>query len=235
MGIVKSLKEVREKIHVSAFQAGRDSNTIKLIAVTKTVELTRILEAVDAGILFLGENRVLEAREKIQQIKKKRSEITAEWHLVGNLQRNKAKTAIQIFDLIHSVDSVKLAEEIEKQARRQGKLQRILLQVKLSVEPSKHGITENNLFELLEWTIRSQHIQCEGLMTIPPFSEDPEEARPFFRRLRQLADLYAEKGFPLKELSMGMSNDYEIAIQEGASMVRIGTAIFGERDYETSY
>ncbi len=237
MEISEALKEVQERIHNSAVKSGRDSANIKLVAVSKTVELHRVIEAVKAGASIFGENRVQEAKNKITELRtclpdrqaQNTDFLKIEWHLIGNLQRNKAKTAGRLFHLIHSVDSSALAEELDKHARITVKKQRILVQVKLSGELSKHGISEENLIELLEEISGMNNLQLEGLMTIPPFHEDPEKTRPYFSRLRQLAEMAYKKGFPVNELSMGMSHDFETAIEEGATIVRIGTALFGER------
>ena len=241
MGIAEALMKVEAQIINAANKAGRNAADIKLVVVTKTVETRKIIEAIQAGAVILGENRVQEARKKIESYELR---VTppgipplvrggaggVEWHLIGNLQKNKARTAVQLFDLIHSVDSEALAEEINSHARKTGKKQRVLVQVKLSDEAAKHGIIENNLMDLLKKIAGLDCLKLEGLMTIPPYFEDPEKARPYFRRLRQLADKAIGKGFTIDELSMGMSNDFEVAIEEGATMVRIGTAIFGERE-----
>lgn len=230
MGIEKNLHSIQERIKKSAERSGRDPGDIKLVAVSKTVRLDKIIEALSAGVLIFGENRVQEAQNKIQDSKFKIQNV--EWHLIGNLQKNKARTAVELFDLIHSVDSSALAEEINKQAQKMNKIQRILLQVKLAEEETKHGVREEDLGGLLDKVVGMEHIQLEGLMTIPPYFDDPEKTKPYFQKLRQLADKAIAKGYPVKELSMGMSNDFEVAIEEGATMVRVGTAIFGERDYK---
>jgi pyridoxal phosphate enzyme (YggS family) len=231
MLIADALKEVKAKIHNYAVKAGRDSDNIKLIAVSKTVDLHRIIEALNAGVRILGENKAQEAIAKITELGILDTALRAEWHLIGSLQKNKAKKAVQLFDLIHSVDSSGLAEEINKHALILGKRQRVLVQVKLSDEESKHGIPEKGLMGLLEKIVAMDNLKLEGLMTMPPFfhDPDPEQARPYFRRLRQLAEMASERGYSVNELSMGMSGDYRIAIEEGSTMVRIGTAIFGER------
>jgi hypothetical protein len=229
MGIPENLKVVQERINNSAIKAGRNPEEIKLVAVTKTVELPRIIEAISAGVTIVGENRVQEAREKITNYKLQNTNYKIEWHLVGHLQKNKVKIAIQLFDLIHSVDSVSLAEELNKRCAQLGKKQRVLIQIKLSDEPTKHGVLEKDLEELLEKVNSLENLKLEGLMTMPPFFDEPEKTRPYFRRLREIRDELQEKGFHLPELSMGMSNDFEVAIEEGATMVRIGTAIFGQR------
>ncbi len=230
MGIAEAFKAVQERINNSAVKAGRNSDNIKLVAVTKTIELQRIVEAVTAGVLILGENRVQEAQKKVTSDELRVMSNKIQWHLIGNLQKNKAKTAVQLFDLIHSLDSVNLAETLNKHSQLIEKKQRVLVQVTFSVEETKHGISEENLMELLEKINGMENIKLEGLMTMPPFFEDPEKTRPYFSRLRQLADKASKQGFSVNELSMGMSNDFEIAIEEGATMVRIGTAIFGKRN-----
>lgn len=225
----EALKNVLEKIRSSAVRADRDPDEIKLIAVSKTVELERVIEAVRAGAAILGENRVQEAKAKIEGFRELAPDLKPEWHLIGSLQKNKAKTAVQLFDLIHSVDSEELAAELNRHAENDGRVQDILAQVKLSEEAAKHGTPEKELRDLLDAIKGMDSLNLRGLMTIPPFFDDPEEARPYFRKLRRIAEDFSAEGFPLRELSMGMSNDYEVAIEEGATMVRVGTAIFGER------
>jgi pyridoxal phosphate enzyme (YggS family) len=172
---------------------------------------------------------VQEAQKKVKSNKLSEMPEVIHWHLIGHLQKNKVKTAVGLFDLIHSVDSMELAEEIDSQAAKIGKKQRVLAQVKLSEEETKHGAAENDLFDLIGKITTLGNLRLEGLMTIPPFFEEPERARPYFRRLSELRKEAERKGFRLPELSMGMSNDFEVAIGEGATMVRVGTAIFGER------
>jgi pyridoxal phosphate enzyme (YggS family) len=230
MGIAEALRKVQAQIINAANKSGRNAADVKLVVVTKTVETRKIIEAIQTGAVILGENRVQEARKKIESPELRVMGNQIEWHLIGNLQKNKARTAVQLFDLIHSVDSEALAAEIDSHARKIGKRQRVLVQVKLSDEAAKHGIIENNLMALLKQTAGMDCLKLEGLMTMPPYFEDPENARPYFRKLRQLADKAIGKGFTIDELSMGMSNDFEVAIEEGATMVRVGTAIFGERD-----
>jgi len=181
----------------------------------------------------LGENRVQEAKEKISNFiptySGQISNSKVEWHLLGSLQKNKTRTAVQLFDLIHSVDSISLAEEINKQAQNTGKKQRVLIQVKLSGEAAKHGVLEKDLTALHAEVTKMKNIKLEGLMTIPPYFENPEMSRPYFTRLREIRDKLSSTAYNLPELSIGMSNDFGVAIEEGATMVRIGTAIFGER------
>jgi pyridoxal phosphate enzyme (YggS family) len=226
--IAETLKRVLERIHRAAAKTGRNPDDIKLVAVTKTIELSGIIETINAGAHILGENRVQEAQKKIQDARFRMQDKDIEWHLIGHLQTNKAKTAVQLFDLIHSVDSTSLAEELNKQAEKIGKQQRVLVEVKLSDEPAKHGVSENGMIELLKKISDMENLKLEGLMTMPPFFDNPEDTRQYFRKLRELRDKAAAVGFNLPELSMGMSNDFEVAIEEGATMIRIGTAIFAD-------
>lgn len=230
MAITDAIKAVKDRIKKAALSAGRNPEEIKLIAVTKTVSLEKIAEAVRAGVVILGENRVQEAQKKVKSEELRVKSEKIEWHLIGHLQGNKAKNAVQMFDLIHSIDSAGLAEEVNSQAKKVDKVQRVLVEVKLSEEQTKHGVSEKDLLPLLEKTNNLKNLKLEGLMTMPPFFDDPERARPYFNRLRKLRDEAVKSGFSLPELSMGMSNDFEAAIEEGATMVRIGTAIFRERE-----
>ncbi len=208
----------------------RNPADVKLVAITKTVDTERIKEAVDWGLRVFGESRVQEAKAKIEELSKLPTAdyglTTISWHLVGHLQKNKAKTAVQLFDLIHSLDSIELADEINKHAGNAGKIQRVLMQVKLSGEETKQGVSKEDLKDLIDSVIKMRNLKIEGLMTMPPYFDDPEMARPFFRDLRELRDNAEKSGYELTELSMGMTHDFEIAIEEGATMVRIGTAIF---------
>lgn len=231
--LIKNISDTFKKMSYAAMRAGRSPEEVKLIAVTKTVNIEIIKEAIDGGLRVLGENRVQEARAKIEELSRLSTdnyELTSiSWHLVGHLQKNKAKYAVQLFDLIHTIDSVELAEEIDRQAEKRGKIQRVLAQVKLSKEEAKHGVLPKDLMHLLEKIKALGNLKLEGLMTMPPFFEDTEEARPYFKRLLEVRNELEKMGFILPELSMGMSNDFEVAIEEGATMVRIGTALFGER------
>jgi len=236
MVLLDNIKNVYRKIAYAALRSERDPYDIKLITVTKTVGFKKIMEAVDLGLRVFGENRVQDAQEKISALASEVTDCVLEWHLIGHLQKNKAKTAVQLFDLIHSVDSVELAQEINRRAEKIGKIQKILIQVKLSGEETKHGISQNNLMDLVRRVTELENLRPEGLMTMPPFFESAELARPFFRQLRELRDQIQGKGYGLPELSMGMTNDFEIAVEEGATMVRVGTGIFsaahrGERKY----
>lgn len=209
----------------AALRVGRSPEEIKLIAVSKSVSIDKILEAADLGLRFFGENRVQEAKEKIEKIR----DFNIEWHMIGHLQTNKAKDAVKLFSMIQSVDSERVATAIDREAQKIGKIQRVLIQVKLSDEESKYGVEEKELTKLLEVCQNLKNITVEGLMTIPPYFENPEDVRPYFRKLREIRDSLLPRYPYLKELSMGMSHDFEVAIEEGATMVRIGTALFGQR------
>jgi PLP dependent protein len=226
---LERIKNVFRKISSAAIRSGRNPFDVKLVAVTKTVPVERIKAAANLGLRIFGENRVQEAQEKIAACRSQCPDCAVEWHMIGHLQKNKAKTAVRLFEVIHSLDSIELAGLLNKHAEEAGKVQRALLEVKLSSEDTKHGVTKENLMSLIESVSGMKNLKLEGLMTIPPFFENPETARPYFRNLRYLRDEAEKKGFRLPELSMGMTNDYEVAILEGATMVRIGTGIFGER------
>ena len=228
--LMENIKNVYRKISSASIRSGRSPFDVKLIAVTKTVPAEKVQDAIDLGLRIFGENRVQEAKEKILHFRSHCPECQFEWHLIGHLQRNKAKAAVELFDLIHTVDSIKLAEEVNKHAVKEGKMQRILIQVKLSQEETKHGAMKKDLIPLISAVSGMSNLNLEGLMTMPPFFDDPQKARPYFRELSDLRDEVAlRSACRLQELSMGMTNDYEEAILEGATMVRIGTAIFGER------
>lgn len=227
--LLENISTVYRRMSHAAMRAGRGPEEVKLIAVTKTVGVERIREAIAAGLRIFGENRVQEAQKKMISDALRVTSEKIEWHLIGHLQRNKAKHAVQLFDLIHSVDSVELAREISKHSERIGKVQRVLVEVKLSPEETKHGVDRSNLMPVLAEVASMKYLLLRGLMAIPPFSENPEDARRYFKGLRELRDAAQDCGIPLPELSMGMSQDFEVAIEEGATMVRVGMAIFGER------
>ena len=214
-----NLERVRERIARAAERAGRRAEDVLLIGVSKTVDVERIRQAVAAGVRALGENRVQEARAKIVALGR-----PVPWHLVGQLQTNKAKDAVELFDVIHSLDRLDLARELDKRARARGRPVDALVQVNLAGEAPKGGVAPEGLGELLDATAGFGHVRVRGLMAIPPESPDPEDARVWFRTLAKLGERVA-----LGELSMGMSGDFEVAIEEGATMVRVGTAIFGPR------
>ncbi len=227
MSIADNLKTVMDRIASAAQRGGRDPSLVRLVTVTKTVDVARIREAVAAGAKILGENRVQEAKEKIEELGN-----VASWHLIGRLQTNKAKYAVKLFDLIHSVDGVELAKELDKQAAKISKVQQVLIEVSIAGEASKAGVRIDETMDLIKEAAKLRNIAVQGLMTMPPFSDNPEDSRPYFRKLRELAQSVAREDLPgvsMKELSMGMSGDFEVAIEEGATMVRVGTAIFGER------
>lgn len=227
MSVPENFKIVMDRIAAAAKRAGRDPVSVKLVVVTKTVSGEKVREAVSAGARVLGENRVQEAKEKIGALGK-----IADWHLIGHLQTNKAKYAVRLFDLIHSVDTVDLARELDKQAAKIGKVQEVLIEVSIAGEAAKAGVAVSGTGALVREAARLRNLSIKGLMTVPPFLDDPGEVRPYFRRLRELAESIARENIPgvaMQELSMGMSHDFEIAIEEGATMVRVGTAIFGER------
>jgi pyridoxal phosphate enzyme (YggS family) len=208
--------------------AGRPEGSVRLVAATKTVSVDRIREAIAAGLMLAGENRLQEALPKIEAL---RSE-PIRWHFIGQLQRRKARSVIGVFDLIHSVDSLELAQEIDRRAEAAGLRQDILLEVNIGEEATKAGFDCEDLERALPQLGALTHVAVKGLMTIPPSVEDSEEARPYFRRLRELAARLSQQRNPrisMDELSMGMSNDYPVAIEEGATLVRVGTAIFGAR------
>ena len=227
--LLENIKNVYRKISSAAIRSGRNPFDVKLIAVTKTVGMDKIKEAIDLGLRIFGENRVQEAEQKITDCRLQIANCKLEWHMIGHLQKNKAKKAIQLFDLIHSLDSIELAKELNKYAERERKIQRALIEVKLSGEETKYGVVRENLMDLIESVSRMNNLKLEGLMTMPPFFDNPEMARPFFKGLRELRDNAEKSGYKLLELSMGMTTDFEVAILEGATMVRIGTGIFGER------
>jgi hypothetical protein len=214
-----NLEHVRERIARAAERAGRSAADVLLVGVSKTVDVDRIREAVAAGLGALGENRVQEARGKIAALGR-----PAAWHLVGHLQTNKVKDALELFDVIHAVDRIELARELDRRARAQGRTVDALVQVNVAVEPSKGGWPPESVGAALDATARLGGLKVRGLMAIPPAVERPEEARGWFRALRALAQRHG-----LSELSMGMSGDFEVAVEEGATLVRVGTAIFGHR------
>lgn len=226
----KRIADVYKRIAHAAKKVGRPPEAIRLIAVTKTVNREIINRAIAQGLREFGENRVQEAQKKII-----RDELSVErggiaWHLIGHLQKNKVKTAVSLFDMIQTIDSVELAELINRHAGNAGKTQRALLQVKLSLEASKTGILKENILDTIKKMRSMENIRIEGLMTMPPFFDDPEKTRGYFKELRALQKKLDGDGFSLPELSMGMTNDFEVAIEEGSTMIRVGTALFGERD-----
>lgn len=226
MEIIKNnIRIIKEKIKRAALKTNRNPEKIKLVAVTKTVTIEQIKEAINAGIKIIGENKVHEAKEKYHILT---AEI--EWHLVGHLQTNKVKYAVEIFDLIHSVDSVKLAKEIDKRSLQFRKISNVLIEVNVSGEDTKYGIKPEEAELFIKKISEFPRISVRGLMTIAPMVKDKEETRPYFGKLRELSEEIKSKNIrnvKMDYLSMGMTEDFEIAIEEGANMVRIGRGIFG--------
>lgn len=227
MPIRENVQFARNKIAEACRRSGRKSEEIELVAITKTVDVEQINEAIEAGIRVVGENRVQEAWRKFQEVGEK-----VHWHMVGHLQTNKVKRVLQFADMIHSVDSVYLAREIQTQAKKLDRTIEILIQVNTSGEESKFGLEPEATIGAIEEVSTLPNLKIKGLMTIGAFLPNPEDVRPCFKLLHDLKDRVNERGIASVEigtLSMGMTNDYEIAIEEGSTMVRVGTAIFGER------
>jgi PLP dependent protein len=227
--IAARLREVRSRITAAAIRAGRDPAEITLVAVTKTHPAEMIQQAIAAGARDFGENKVQEAEDKIPRLGRD----AARWHLIGHLQSNKARKAMALFDLIHSVDSVSLIQRLERICSEENREElSVLIQVDLAQEKTKSGVSPKDLGEVVTALDQSSRLKLEGLMILPPFCEDPDDVRPYFRRLRELRDKLRDRGVfgeERGELSMGMTHDFEVAIEEGATIVRVGTAIFGQR------
>ena len=223
------LAAIRTRIEAAALKCGRLPQDITLVAISKTHPASLVNAAISLGVTDVGENRVQEAEQKIIEVGRTK----ARWHLVGHLQANKARRAVQLFDIIHSLDSLELAHRLDRLCGEEGRENLpVLIQVDLSHEETKSGVDETELPQLVENLAGLSRVQLIGLMTLPPFFDDPQQARPFFRRLRELRDELAAKGAfgdRQGDLSMGMTHDFEVAIEEGATMVRVGTAIFGQR------
>jgi PLP dependent protein len=225
--ITANIKLIEQRIAAACARSGRDPHSVKLMAVTKTVPVERILQAVDAGITLLGENYVQEAREKYELLNGR-----AQMHLIGHLQTNKAKYTTKLFDCVHSVDRLELAQELNRRARTADRKMDILIEVNVSGEQTKNGVPAAAALELVKKISVLDNLSVRGLMTMAPYSDDPETSRPYFQALRHLSDDIAHAGIPgveMTELSMGMTDDFEVAIEEGATIVRIGRAIFGAR------
>lgn len=224
-----NFREVKQRIEEACRRSGRDPKEVTLIAVSKTKPVEMLQEAYDFGTRIFGENKVQELTDKYEQMPK-----DIHWHLIGHLQRNKVKYIIDKVDLIHSVDSLRLAETIDKEAQKHGLIANILIEVNVAGEESKFGLAPEEVGEFLDQLAGFSHIKVCGLMTIAPFVENPEENRPYFQRLRKLSvDIAAKKvnNVTMSILSMGMTNDFEVAVEEGATMVRVGTGLFGVRNY----
>ncbi|MBC7961343.1 MAG: YggS family pyridoxal phosphate-dependent enzyme [Steroidobacteraceae bacterium] len=227
MSISRNLSNIRQRIQAAAEAAGRDPSSVRLVAVSKTRPAADIIEAFHVGQTVFGENYIQELTDKLEQVQE-----AVEWHVIGHLQSNKVKYIAGRVALIHSVDRLSLAEEISRQWGKLGKICPVLIQVNISGETTKSGTTEEGALQLVKDCALLPNISVWGLMTMPPFFDDPEAARPCFAELRRLSLAIEAVGIPgveMRELSMGMSGDFEAAIQEGATLVRVGTAIFGER------
>ena len=229
MGIIAgNVHRVMEAIASATARSGRNSESVQLLAVSKRIEVDRILQALAAGVRYLGENRVKEAQVKKPYL----SEFDFEYHLIGSLQKNKINPAVGIFDWVQTVDSLDLAMRINRSAASKQKVVQVLVQVNIGREPQKAGIMEEGLEELARQLVDLEHISVEGLMAIPPYLEDAEAVRPYFRRMRELSEQLASlelSALRMNTLSLGMSHDFPVAIEEGSTMVRVGTAIFGKR------
>jgi len=231
MAVAENIALVRDRIDTAARRAGRDPDQVLLMAVTKTQPAERIREAYAAGIRLFGENRVQEFAGKVDALRDLRD---AEWHMIGHLQSNKAGKAVELFAAVESVDSPRLAQRLNAAAQELGKKLVVLIEINVGGEAAKSGVApgSSELEEMLQGAAALESLEFRGLMTVPPFSEDPQQARPFFRALRELRDQISARRCPgvgMNILSMGMSHDFEVAIEEGSTCVRVGTAIFGER------
>jgi pyridoxal phosphate enzyme (YggS family) len=225
--VAANYARILNRIREAALKSGRDPKQVKLLAAAKSQAVEVIHAAIEAGVRLIGENYVQEAEDKKLQIDE-----PIEWHMIGHLQRNKAKAAVEIFDLIESLDSMALAKELDKAGRNNGKRIRAFIELKLADEEAKSGIPRDRVSDLLKSVGDLSHVCVEGLMAVPPFRKNAEEVRPYFRQLAELRAELQQLNIPnvdLKELSMGMTHDYTVAIEEGATIVRIGTALFGPR------
>jgi hypothetical protein len=231
-GFAERLASVRSRMEAAARRAGRDAAEVTLVGVTKRMPAERVLEAARAGIVCIGENYVQEAREKRAALEGREEARGLRWHLIGPLQRNKAREAVALFDVVETVDRAALAQALERRAAAAERVLEVLLQVNVSGEPQKAGAAPEDVASLLAECARLSHLRVTGLMTVPELASDPETTRPAFARLRTLRDALraGPGGSGLRELSMGMSADFEVAIEEGATLVRIGTALFGPRE-----
>jgi len=222
-----NIARVRNAIADAASRSGREASDVRLMAVTKTVDDERIMEAITAGVDMIGESYVQEAKRKIEKMGR-----SLEWHMIGYLQSNKAKYAVRLFDMIHSVDRIDLARELDRRAKAVGNVMKILIEVNISGEETKSGVPYKDAIQLIRDVASLDNLSVQGLMTMPPWFDDPENARPYFVALRELRDRVMDenlKRIEMGELSMGMSGDYEVAVEEGATIVRVGRNIFGER------
>ncbi len=226
--IAANLAAIEERIRAACHRVGRDAAAVRLVAVSKTVAPERIREAVMAGVTILGENYVQEARRKMDQLQ----DLSISWHFIGHLQSNKAKSAVESFDWVHTLDRKSLAEALNREALKRGKPLPVLLQVNVGEEQSKSGLTPERIPAFYRSVAPLEGLQVKGLMALPPYLDDAELVRPYFRQVALLLEQLrraAPRPVELTELSMGMSHDFEVAIEEGATLVRVGTALFGER------
>ena len=226
--VAENFRAVLEKVEAAAKRAGRGPDSVRLVTVSKTVPVERIRAAVEAGARILGENRVQEALSKMETADFSGLP-SPEWHLIGTLQKNKARHAVGVFSLIHSIDSIELAKEVGRQAVKKGLRQKVLIEVNIAGEATKHGIRPEEALAVAKEISLIPGVELRGLMCVPPFTDNPEDSRPHFVRLRELLADINRAGIPANELSMGMTQDYEVAVEEGATLVRVGTAIFGAR------
>ncbi len=224
--VAEKLRMVEARIRAAALRAGRDPASVRLVAVTKTVPVEFVVEAVGAGAKILGENRVQEALSKMDAMR----ESGVEWHLIGPLQKNKARLAVGEFSLIHSLESIELAREIDRQAKKKGIVQKALLEINIASEETKHGIRPEDAAGFMKEAAGLENLGIMGIMCVPPIADDPEKSRPYFKEMNRLAAELALEGFEITELSMGMTQDFEVAAEEGATLIRVGTAIFGARN-----
>jgi hypothetical protein len=225
--VAANYREIVERIRQAAISTGRDPREVKILAAAKAQDIKSIEAAVMAGVLLIGENYVQEA-----SLKRKSLPNNVEWHMIGHLQRNKAKAAVEIFDVIESLDNAELARELNKEGRKRNLQVRAFIEMNIGGEETKSGIAKSKVAELLRTIGQLDHVSIQGLMTVPPFRENCEETRPYFRELREVRDELHNLKLPnidLRELSMGMTHDYLVAVEEGATIVRIGTALFGPR------
>jgi PLP dependent protein len=227
LDVVANYRTITQRIGEAAAKAGRNAEDIKLLGAAKAQSIELVRAAIAAGVRLIGENYVQEAQGKKEQITE-----LVEWHMIGHLQRNKAKAALEIFDMIQSLDNFALARELDKEGKKRNKRIRVLVEVNLGGEASKTGVAEDKVEDLLHAAGELSSLSIEGLMAVPPFCENLEDVRPYFQRLRELWERLREAHIPnvdLKELSMGMTHDFTVAVEEGATIVRIGTALFGPR------
>jgi len=225
--IASNLEQLKDEIRSVAMGCGRDPEDIQLLAVTKTQPSEVVQEALDEGQKLFGENRIQEADQKISQLRA--SDLS--WHMIGPLQSNKARRAVELFEMVQTVDRAKIARKLSQHAQELERTLEVLIEVNVGSEPQKHGVLCRDLHKLAALVDELPALELQGLMTVPPYREDPEESRPYFSRLTcLLRELNQDRQEPLRQLSMGMSHDYKIAIQEGATLIRVGTALFGRRN-----